>query len=164
MKTEAGFVVEAGKARFGEHFRMKGVTLNTLDLKVSPKDTDGRLAVFIQKGFTPNGGPPFHVHPNQNEMFYVVEGDYFFRVGNDEYFLKPGDTIFLPKGIPHAFIQLGETGKMLVQYEPAGLMEDFFRRTSEWTSPPSEEDIRKVFEDHDMLVVGPPLTLKYRIS
>ncbi|MCE1164270.1 MAG: cupin domain-containing protein [Bacteroidetes bacterium] len=163
MKTTAGFVVEAGKARFGDHFQMKGITLNTLDLKVSSKDTDGRIAVFIQKGFTPRGGPPFHVHPNQDEMIFIAEGEYFFCVGNDDYYLKAGDTILLPRGIPHSYIQLNESGKMLVMYQPAGRMEDFFRATTEWSSVPSEEEISRLFEEHDMLVVGPSITVKYAL-
>ena len=160
MRTDKGFAIEAGKARFGDSFQMKGVTLNLLDLKVSSKDTDGNLSVFIQKGFTPNGGPPLHVHPEQDEMFFVVEGEYYFRCGEDEYYLKEGDLIFLPKGVPHAFIQLSEYGKMLVQYQPAGRMEDFFRKTAMWTEPPSREEINALFEEHGMVVVGPPLKLR----
>ncbi|GEO06127.1 hypothetical protein AAE02nite_37910 [Adhaeribacter aerolatus] len=45
-RTEKGFKVAAGESRFGEQFRMKGVTLNVLDLKVSAKDTNGALAIF----------------------------------------------------------------------------------------------------------------------
>ncbi len=160
MRADKGFAIEAGKARFGESFQMKGVTLNHLDLKVSTKDTEGNLSVFIQKGFTPNGGPPLHVHPNQDEMFFVVEGEYYFRCGEDEHYLKQGDLIFLPKNVPHAFIQLSEYGKMLVQYQPAGSMEDFFRKTAMWTEPPSTVEINAIFEEHGMVVVGPPLKLR----
>lgn len=38
-----------------------------------------------------------------------------------------------------------------------GLMEAFFKATSEWTTPPSPAEIAKVFEEHEMKVVGPPL-------
>jgi cupin superfamily acireductone dioxygenase involved in methionine salvage len=71
--------------------------------------------------------------------------------------MKSGDTIFLPRNIQHAFAQLTENGKVLVSYIPAGKMEDFFKTTDSWTSTPSPEEIAKVFEDHDMKVVGPPL-------
>ncbi|HEX7358074.1 MAG TPA: cupin domain-containing protein [Ignavibacteriaceae bacterium] len=157
-KIYKGFKVNAGEARFGKHLKMKGVTLNVLDLKVSSKDTDGALAVFEQNGFTPKGGPPLHIHLYQDEMFYIVEGEYKFQVGDDIHFMKQGDTIFLPKKVPHAFIQLTETGKVIVTYQPAGKMEDFFKITDSWTSPPTKEDIIKVFEDNEMQVVGPPLT------
>lgn len=160
LRTDKGFKVAGGEARFGEHYTMKGVTLNTLDIKISGKDTDGAVASFEQTGHTPNGGPPLHIHPNQDEWFYVIAGDYYFRVGEDYFTLKAGDTIFLPRNVPHAFLQLSETAKMIVTYVPAGKMEGFFQTTDKWTSPPSKEEIAKVFADHEMNVVGPPLVKK----
>lgn len=158
MRTDKGFKVESGEARFGVHYKMKGVTSNTLDIKISGKDTDGDLAVFEQTGLTPNGGPPLHIHPNQDEWFYVIEGNYRFQVGDDIYQMKAGDTIFLPRNVPHAFIQLTENGKMIVSYLPAGKMEAFFEVTNQWTTPPSKEEVAKVFADHEMQVVGAPLS------
>jgi hypothetical protein len=71
-KTDKGFKVNSGEARFGKHYNMKGVTLNTLDIKISSSDTEGDLAVFEQTGSTSKGGPPLHIHPNQDEWFYIV--------------------------------------------------------------------------------------------
>jgi quercetin dioxygenase-like cupin family protein len=157
MKTDKGFKVNSGEARFGIQYKMKGVTINTLDVKISGKDTENDLAVFEQTGLTPKGGPPLHIHPNQDEWFYVIEGDYLFQVGEDKYQMKAGDTIFLPRKVQHAFVQLSEKGKMMVSYLPAGKMEEFFAVTDKWTSPPTKEEIAKVFSDHDMQVVGAPL-------
>lgn len=157
MITEKGFKVKAGDARFGEHYKMKGVTLNILDIKISGSDTDNNLAVFEQTGLTPNGGPPLHIHPYQDEWFFVVEGDYLFQVGDDKYEMKSGDTIFLPRNVQHAFVQLTEKGKMIVSYMPAGKMEAFFKLTDKWTAPPTQAEVVKAFADHDMQVVGPPL-------
>lgn len=157
MRTDKGFKVASGEARFGLHYKMKGVTLNTLDIKISGKDTENDIAVFEQTGSTPKGGPPLHIHPNQDEWFYIVEGEYLFQVGDDKYQMKTGDTIFLPRKVKHAFVQLSENGKAIVSYLPAGKMEDFFATTDKWTFPPSKEQIAKVFADHDMVVVGQPL-------
>jgi len=157
MRTKNGFKVSAGEARFGTHYKMKGVTLNTLDIKISGKDTENDLAVFEQTGLTPEGGPPLHIHPFQDEWFYVIEGKYLFQVGEDKYSMSTGDTIFLPRNVQHAFMQLTQTGKMIVSYLPAGKMESFFEVTDKWILPPSKEEIEKVFADHEMKVVGPPL-------
>ncbi len=156
-RTGKGFKVKSGEARFGIHYKMKGVTLNTLDIKISGKDTENDLAVFEQIGLTPKGGPPLHIHPEQDEWFYVIDGEYLFQVDEDRYQLKAGDTIFLPRNVKHAFIQLTEIGKMIVSYLPAGKMEEFFAVTDKWTSPPSEDEISKVFAEHGMQVVGPAL-------
>ena len=157
MRTNNGFKVNEGDARFGEHFKMKGITFNNLDIKISASDTDNDLLVFEQTGLTPNGGPPLHIHPFQDEWFYVIEGEYLFQVGDVKYQMKSGDTIFLPRNVQHAFLQLTERGKMLVSYLPAGKMEAFFKVTDKWTSVPTKEEIIKAFADHDMVVVGPPL-------
>lgn len=160
MRTYKGFKVNSGEARFGTHYKMKGVTLNTLDIKISGKDTENDLAVFEQIGLTPNGGPPLHIHPNQDEWFYVVEGNYLFQVGEEKFNIKAGDTIFLPRKVQHAFVQLSENGKMIVSYMPAGKMEEFFAVTDKWTSTPTKDEILKVFADHEMQVVGPPLKVE----
>ena len=152
-----GFKVNAGEARFGQHYNMKGITSNRLDIKISGVDTDGGLAVFEQTGHTAKGGPPLHIHTMQDEWFYILEGEYLFQLGEEKFQMKTGDTIFLPKNIPHAFVQLTEKARVIVSFLPAGKMEDFFRITDTWTAPPSQEEIRKVMEEHDMVVAGPPL-------
>ncbi|OGU39754.1 MAG: cupin [Ignavibacteria bacterium GWB2_35_12] len=156
-RTVKGFKVHSGEDRFNTHSKMMGVTSNILDLKISSKDTAGQLSVFEQTGLTYKGGPPLHIHPNQDEMFYVIEGEYLYQVGDDKYQMKAGDTIFLPRGIPHAFVQLKEKGRLIVAYQPSGKMEEFFRKTAMWTASPTQEEINKTFEEHDMKVVGPPL-------
>jgi quercetin dioxygenase-like cupin family protein len=115
------------------------------------------LAVFEQTGLTPKGGPPLHIHPFQDKWFYVVEGNYLVQVGTDKHQISAGDVIFLPRNVQHAFVQLTEKGKMVVSYLPAGKMEAFFKVTNEWTSPPTKDEIEKVFAEHDMKVVGPPI-------
>jgi len=149
----------SGEARFGKHYKMKGVTLNILDIKISGKDTENDLDVFEQTELTPKGGPLLHIHPNQDEWFYIVEGEYLFQVGEEKYQMKAGDTIFLPRNVPHTFVQLTDKGKVIVSYLPAGKMEAFFSITDKWTSPPTEAEIKKVFADNDMKVVGPTLTV-----
>ncbi|MBN2009817.1 cupin domain-containing protein [candidate division KSB1 bacterium] len=157
VRNTSGFKVTGGEARFGERYNMKGVTLNTLDIKISGNDTDGDLAVFVQTGHTPKGGPPLHIHMFQDEWFYVIEGEYVFQVADDRYQIKEGDTIFLPRNVQHAFVQLTEIGKVIVSYLPAGKMEAFFKVTDKWTTSPSQEEIATTFEAHNMKIVGPPL-------
>lgn len=157
MRTDKPFKVNSSEARFGIHYKMKGVTLNTLDIKISGNDTNNELSVFEQIGQTPNGGPPLHIHIDQDEWFFVTEGEYLFQCGSEQFHMKAGDTIFLPRNVPHAFVQLTEKAKTIVSYIPAGRMEAFFTVTDKWTTPPTKEEVYKVFADHGMKVVGPPL-------
>ncbi len=159
-RTDKGFKVKSGEARFGIHYKMKGVTTNMLDIKISGRDTKNDLVVFEQTGLTPKGGPPVHIHPNQDEWFYIINGEYLFQVGEDKYYMKAGDTIFLPRNVQHAFVQLSEIGKVIVSYIPAGKMENFFAVTDKWTSPPTKEEIYKVFAEHGMQVVGEALKVE----
>lgn len=150
------FVVKANESRFGEKTWLNGTNPN--DIKVSKKDTNGDLTIFEYIG-NQKGGPPLHIHPSQDEIFFIVAGEYLFQVGDEKYQLKSGDTIFLPRAVPHAFAQLSDNGRMFFLFQPSGKMEDFFRVLGNLTSPPTPEQGAKIFADHDMKIVGPPLSI-----
>ena len=153
-RTNKGFVVKASESRFNEKTLIGGKNPN--DIKVSQKDTNGDLTVFEYTG-NAKGGPPLHIHPHQDEIFFIVQGEYLFQVGDEKHTLKAGDTIFLPRAVPHAFAQLSDNGKMFFLFQPSGKMEDYFRALGNLTAPPTPEQGAKIFADHDMKVVGPPL-------
>jgi len=153
-RTNKGFVVKATESRFGEKTLLFGNSPN--DIKVSQKDTDGNLTIFEYTGNV-KGGPALHLHPHQDEIFFVVQGEYLFQVGDEKHNLKAGDTIFLPMAVPHAFAQLTETGKMFFLFQPSGKMEDFFRILGDPAFKPTPEEGAKISLEHGMKVVGPPL-------
>jgi quercetin dioxygenase-like cupin family protein len=155
-KKPQPFVVKNGMSRFGETTKLGGISPN--DIKVSSKDTNGQLTIFEYIG-REKGGPGLHIHPNQDEIFFVQEGKYKFKVAEEIHYLVAGDTIFLPRNIPHAFAQLSDSGKMLFFFQPSGKMEDFFRALGNLTGPPTPEIAAKLGADHEMIAVGPPLSL-----
>jgi hypothetical protein len=75
--------------------------------------------------------------------------------------LKPGDTAFAPRKIPHAFEKISEgEGQMLILFQPSGSMEDFFKQMSQMgTSIPKDQEktLKHLFETHGMEIVGPLL-------
>jgi quercetin dioxygenase-like cupin family protein len=150
------FIVDAGKSRFGEVVKFLGVHPN--DLKISSKDTDGQLSVFDYTGFA-KVGPMLHIHFEQDEIFTIVEGEYRFAVGKETYVLTTGQTIFLPRNIPHTWIQLTDRGRMIYFLQPAGKMEEFFSYMNNLKERPSPEEMDRIHAQHGMKVVGPPLTL-----
>ena len=48
-----------------------------------------------------DGNVPKHMHPNTNEMQFVLEGTGTVWLGDKEVTVKPGDLIVIPKGTPH---------------------------------------------------------------
>ena len=59
------------------------------------------------------GGLPLFIHHLQDEIFYILDGDYLFQVGEEQQNLKAGGTIFLPRQVKHTWAKLTENGKML---------------------------------------------------
>jgi len=159
-RTNKGFKVQAGEGRVHGHIKLKGVNSNILDVKISGKDTDGDLAIFEQTSLSQGRGTPLHVHPKQDEVFYVVEGAYFFKVGDDKFHLSAGESIFLPRAVPHAWTQVSEKGKMTVTFQPAGKLEEFFLAMQALDHEPSHPELEKIFADHEMQLVGPPLKIE----
>jgi quercetin dioxygenase-like cupin family protein len=160
MSTDKGFKINAGEGRIHGHIKLKGVNANILDVKVSGSDTDGAMAIFEQTSLTQGKGTPLHIHNSQDEVFYIVEGSYYFRVGEEKFNLTKGDSIFLPRNVAHAWTQVSETGKMTVVVQPAGKLEDFFVTMAALDHEPSQKEIEIIFADNDMQVVGPPLLIE----
>lgn len=160
-KSESiGFKINSGEGRIHGHIKLKGVNANILDLKVSGKDTNGELAIFEQTSISQGRGTPLHIHPLQDEVFYVIEGEYFFNVGNEKYSLGIGDSIFMPRNVPHAWTQVSEKGKMTVIFQPAGKMEEFFVTMAGLKDEPTSEEIARIFVENEMQIVGPPLKIE----
>lgn len=155
-QNRKSFVVRAGKDRFDQPIKYRGINPN--DVKVSSKDTDGQLTVLEYVGFE-KIGPPLHVHFDQDEIFYVVEGEYLFQLDTERMTLKAGDTIFLPRAVPHTWLQLTDKGKLVYFLQPSGQMEEFFKKMNELKGPPTPELVQQIHQAHGMKVVGPPITL-----
>jgi quercetin dioxygenase-like cupin family protein len=152
-RTDKAFVVEANKSRFDE--TMGGGTRN--DLKISGKDTNGHWAVFEihSKGKT---GPALHIHQDQDETVYILEGEYLYQIGDEKRRFKTGDTIFIPRGTPHAFVHLAEsTGRKLSMYQPANSIEEMFRQIG-LLKELNPAKIQAVMAINNSKVVGKPLT------
>ncbi|MCK7517510.1 MAG: cupin domain-containing protein [Ignavibacteriales bacterium] len=159
-KMSKGFIINSGEGRIYGHIKLKGVNSNILDVKISGSDTNGDLAVFEQTSLSQGKGTPLHIHNAQDEIFYVLEGAYYFQVGEEKYNLNIGDSIFLPRKVAHAWTQVSEKGKMTVILQPAGKLENFFVTMSQLDHEPTQSEIAKIFEDNDMQVVGPPLKIE----
>ncbi len=150
--------VPAGGDRFRRQREIQH-TRTVIDTKVSTLDTDGGLSVLEITSFD-KGGPARHLHHEQDEWFYVVEGEYVIEVGEERYELGPGDSVLAPRKVAHVWAHVGEgTGRLIAALQPAGEIEAFFGELATLGSSPEREVLRRVFSSHGLELIGPPLSM-----
>lgn len=99
---------------------------------------------LIEQIVPPGLGSPYHIHHNEDEAFYVLEGEIRFFSGERTWVLGPGGFAFLPRGIPHGFRTEGETpSRSLLLATPAGL-EEFVAELSAPLPPSGPPDLGAV--------------------
>jgi quercetin dioxygenase-like cupin family protein len=147
--------VAAGADLFGEH---RGLGISEISFKVVPKDGSGLFV--IENTFHAKGGPVKHLHYEQDEWFYALEGDFTVEVGQERFELKPGDSLLAPRKIPHVWAYTGDgpRGRMLITFMPAGKMEAFFREVTKANAMPPQDP--ELWKAHGMELMGPPLKLE----
>ena len=144
-------LIPSGIDKYGEQ---RNLGISTITFKVTPQDTNGLL--IIENTFSSKGGPARHLHYNQDEWFYAVEGEFIFEVGQEKIRLKPGDSLLAPRNVPHVWAYTGGTrGNILIAFNPAGRMESFFREVTKANAMPPQDP--ELWLAHDMELLGPPL-------
>ncbi len=97
----------------------------TILVRVPAEVSGGAFTLFEE--VPPLADTPLHVHRNEDEVFYVLEGEHVFQVGEKEHRVGPGGLVFAPRGVPHAQRRVVPGhGRELVLTTPGGL-EGFFR-------------------------------------
>jgi mannose-6-phosphate isomerase-like protein (cupin superfamily) len=126
----------AGQAQPAEH---QGQTLSSVRkeqqgfdflalkmfVEVDSDETKGAVAV-VRVFVPPGAGAAPHVHAREDEIHTIVRGHYRYRHGDEEMDAPPGTTIFMPRGVPHTFRNVGdEPGEHEVTLVPGGLEKAF---------------------------------------
>jgi quercetin dioxygenase-like cupin family protein len=146
--------VAAGADRFGEE---RGLGISTIAFKVTTPNP-GDLFI-LENTFRAKGGPARHLHYEQEEWFYVLEGEFQFEVGVDRFRLQPGESLLAPRQIPHVWAFVWEArGRILVAFFPAGKMEAFFREVTKANAMPPQNP--EIWRAHGMELLGPPLPVE----
>lgn len=133
-KDKKGFIVRSDESRYnGKPSKPKDAFLHC---KISAIDTNEGL--FIQtstpKVFEHKGGPPPHIHQFEDEIIYIVSGEFIVHIDGKDYDVKTGDTAFIPKGTLHTVINPMENnpGMLMTIFQPAPKkVEAFFSYISE---------------------------------
>ena len=145
----------------GEAYWLLGM-LQTI--KIGRDDTAGQyglLEIVVPAGV----GSPWHVHPDEDEWFYVLEGEFTVYVGDERLSLPAGAFAFGPKGVPHTFIGETDGAKALIGFQPFHF-EGFLREVGELApervlpppleTPPDMARLLPIAARNGMQILGPP--------
>ena len=139
-----------GEARWvgGEHIMFK----------VRSSETAQAMSV-IEDTVEPGYGPPPHIHRDEHEIFYVVEGEFTFSLGGDAMSAPPGTIVTVPKGQLHTFQNVGASqGRLLAIVWPSVAFEKFVEEAGTVDAPVGPPDVDRILravERHGIVV--PPM-------
>jgi quercetin dioxygenase-like cupin family protein len=133
-------------------------------IKASSESTAGRVAVI--EHLAPRGsGSPLHVHHNDDEWFYITEGELTFWVGGQVITAAAGSFVYGPRNIPHTFTVSSEQARFLLVVEPAGF-DGFVRALGQpaqelvipppATEPPDVAAMAALAAEYGVEILGPP--------
>jgi quercetin dioxygenase-like cupin family protein len=133
-------------------------------IKSAAETTGGRVAVT--EWLAPQGhGSPLHVHHNEDEWFYVIEGELTFWVDGQVIQATAGSFLYGPRDVPHTFTVTSPEARFLLVTEPAGF-EGFVRALSEpaqartlppaSVQPPALEQMMATAAEYGIEILGPP--------
>jgi len=150
----SALLLAAGADREGES---RGLGISTIAFKVSPPNPSDPF--ILENTFLAKGGPARHLHYEQEEWFYILEGEFQFEVGAERFHLHPGDSLLAPRQVPHVWAFVGEApGRILITFLPAGNMEAFFREVTKANAMPPQDPV--LWRAHGMELLGPPLPIE----
>ena len=103
-----------------------------LDVKVllTTEATGGAISVLMG-WLKPGEGPSDHVHFNQEEIFFIVEGTYEMTVGGQTSTVGPGTIVFIPRNTVHRFKNVGDTIGCMLDWSLPGGQDHYFKAISD---------------------------------
>ena len=157
MSTAVPIIRQAGE---GEQMWFAGGGVFTW--KVTAAETGGEF-FLIEDKMVRGKRTPLHLHPNQDEALYVLEGELLVDVEGEQSRVGPGGIFFAPRGVAHAFMVVSQTARVLGLMTP-GAGESFYRdagepldATTDASRPPDWARLREVAERSDTItLLGPP--------
>ncbi|MGI8562742.1 MAG: cupin domain-containing protein [Candidatus Dormibacter sp.] len=111
----------------GEGPTIQGPASGPLTFKVRGQHTNGALTA-LENAIAPGDGPPLHTHANEDEAWYVLEGELRFRLGAELRGAPAGTFVFVPRGTPHCFQNIGRGAGMSVIGPPLAVSDPLATR------------------------------------
>lgn len=131
-------------------------------LKAAGEQTDGRFALLDQR-VPGDYAVPLHVHHDEDEAWYVLDGEATFYCGDERFTAGAGAWVFLPREVPHAF-RVGPAGARLLTFSAPARFAEFVRAAGEPAParsipPPAPLDVARltaVAAQYGIEILGPP--------
>jgi quercetin dioxygenase-like cupin family protein len=109
-----------GKFMFQNEIEPNVLDWGRLSWLCHPPSTSAKQTTVIAGTIFPGTGHNFHLHPNQEEVLYVVSGSIEQWIEREMKMLGPGDCAFLPPGVVHASFNAGsDEAKVLAIFGPS---------------------------------------------
>lgn len=127
--------------------------------KATAATTGGAFDQFELTADPDHEGAPEHVHDEVDESFFVLDGAFEFKLGDEVLVAEAGTFVFVPRGTNHTWRNATlRRSRMLLTYVPGG-MQSFFAEASPLMHQehPDPAELDAVNERHATHVVGPPL-------
>lgn len=140
-----------------EIIRIGGIEMRFL---TSKHDTDGALDLF--EVIVPANArvPVPHYHRDWEETVYGLEGTITFTVAGKPHDIGPGETLFIPRGIVHGFVNKTQSrAKILSVLTPGVLGPEYFREMAEAFSadaPPDPKKLGDIMNRHGLVPAPSP--------
>lgn len=130
--------------------------------KAKSEETGGAFLLFedeMEQGKT----TPLHLHPDSDETMYLLEGEILIHMDGREHRVSTGGLTVAPRGVPHAFMVLSTTARMLCLHTP-GCAQSFYLDASEPMGADNRDapavDFSKIAESEKknggIEILGPP--------
>jgi mannose-6-phosphate isomerase-like protein (cupin superfamily) len=141
-----------------------GAVLNVLGADIAVKSSgDPRKFFFADHAVPPGYAVPLHVHEDEDEAFYLLEGEVTLITRDGEKKARPGDYVHLPCGVPHGFVNAsGAPARMLVVASSGGKLEGLFRgldaaasQAAARKAPLAPEQVGEICAAHGVLMLPP---------
>lgn len=115
---------------------------------IEPADTDGRFALIEHRIPPRTLAAPIHTHEREDEYSYVLSGRMSAQIGDEVVDAGPGELVFKPRGIPHAFWNAGDEECVLLELISPGEFANYFRDLAPYLGG-EEPDFEQIAEVRD---------------
>lgn len=136
--------------------------LDTLTLVQATRERTGGAFGFCEQWAPAGSTTPYHLHRNEDESFYVLEGEVTFVTEDRRIQGRPGSFVFLPRDVPHGLRVGASPARYLVLTTPGGfegfvmeMGEPAPRRALPPAAPPDMAKLTALAAKYGIEILGP---------